>query len=49
MIETEAAFLQARKMGFHLFHGYFFSKPSIVSKSSSKITSQAQYLRILSV
>lgn len=37
-IETEAEFLQARKMGFHLFQGYFFSKPSIASKSTHKTT-----------
>lgn len=29
-IETEDEFRQAREMGFHLFQGYFFSRPNIV-------------------
>jgi len=49
-IETEAEFKQAKEMGFNLFQGYFFSKPSIVgkSKSSSKATTKTQYGRIIS-
>lgn len=31
-VETYEVFEQAKKMGFHLFQGYFFSKPEILSK-----------------
>jgi len=40
-IETYQEFEKAREMGFHLFQGYFFSKPQILSKkdiSSAQIT-----------
>lgn len=47
-IETEAEFIQAKEMGFDLFQGYFFSKPSIVGKPSSKSTTKTQYGRIIS-
>jgi len=47
-VETEAVYLQAKEMGFTLFQGYFFSKPSIVGKSSSKSTTKTQYGRIIS-
>ena len=46
-VETEEVFLQAKEMGFHLFQGYFFSKPNIVSKASSKTSSKGQYTRLL--
>lgn len=46
-IETKEEFLRAKEMGFHLFQGYFFSKPSITSKTPSKSTSKAQYFRII--
>lgn len=46
-IENEAAFHQAKAMGFHLFQGFFFSKPNIVGKSSDKTTTKTQYLRLL--
>ncbi|MBM7562361.1 EAL and HDOD domain-containing protein [Fusibacter tunisiensis] len=47
-IETEGEFDQARKMGFKLFQGYFFSKPSIVGKKNrTKTTSKTQYLRLI--
>ena len=47
-VETETVFLQAKAMGFTLFQGYFFSKPSIVGKPNSKSTTKAQYGRIIS-
>lgn len=47
-IETEAEFFKAKKMGFHLFQGYFFSKPSIVGKSNSKKSTKTQYARMIS-
>ena len=47
-IETEAEFNQAKDMGFDLFQGYFFSKPSIVGKPNSKSTTKIQYGRIIS-
>lgn len=46
-IETKEEFLKAKKMGFHLFQGYFFSKPSIAGKSHNERTSKAQYTLII--
>ena len=46
-VETEEVYKQAKEMGFTLFQGYFFSKPSIVGKSSSKSTTKTQYGRII--
>jgi EAL and modified HD-GYP domain-containing signal transduction protein len=40
-VETHEEFEQAKAMGFHLFQGYFFSKPEVLSKqdiSSGQIT-----------
>lgn len=46
-VETESEFLLAKSMGFKLFQGFFFSRPTIVGKSRSVRTStQNQYLRI---
>ena len=46
-VENQKDFLQAKKMGFHLFQGYFFQKPQIVSHSSSHTTTKAQYGRLI--
>jgi EAL and modified HD-GYP domain-containing signal transduction protein len=46
-VETEAEYLEAKKMGFRLFQGYFFSKPCIAGKSYNKTTSKAHYIRII--
>lgn len=46
-IESEDIFLKARDMGFKLFQGFFFSKPSIVMRSSMRKTPKVQYLRII--
>lgn len=46
-IETKEEFLKAKEMGFHLFQGYFFSKPSITSKSYDKGSYKAQYTYIM--
>lgn len=46
-IETKEEFLEAKEMGFHLFQGYFFSKPSIAGKSCDKTTAKIQYIRLL--
>lgn len=46
-IETNEEFLLAQKMGFHLFQGYFFFKPSIISKSNDKKSLKGQYCRLL--
>lgn len=36
-------------MGFHLFQGYFFSKPQIIGhKNDNKAAFKTQYVRILS-
>ncbi len=36
-VETYEEFEQAKKMGFHLFQGYFFSKPEILSKKDISV------------
>ncbi len=46
-IETNEEYQEALAMGFHLFQGYFFSKPSIVEKSKDEKSSKVQYARIL--
>ncbi len=46
-IETEADFIKAKEMGFHLFQGYFFSKPNIVGQSTDRTTTKTQYGRLL--
>lgn len=47
-IESEDEFKQAKEMGFHLFQGYFFSRPKIIGKTNeSKASSKVQYIRIL--
>ena len=47
-VECEEEFIAAKEMGFHLFQGYFFSKPNIVGKSENKTTNKVQYSRLLS-
>jgi len=46
-VETEEVFIKARDMGFTLFQGFFFSKPTIIKKSASKLASSSQYLLLL--
>lgn len=46
-IETKEEFIMAKKMGFHLFQGFFFFKPSIIAKSNDKKSVKGQYCRIL--
>lgn len=46
-IETEEEYIKAKEMGFTLFQGYFFSKPSIIGKPNSKATTKAQYSRMI--
>jgi len=46
-VETEVEFIQAKKMGFQLFQGYFFSKPSIAGRSYDKTPSKVQYFRLI--
>lgn len=46
-IETEEEFKKAKNMGFHLFQGFFFNKPCLISKSSSHTTVKSQYTRII--
>ncbi len=47
-VESLEEFEEAKKMGFHLFQGFFFQKPYIVSKSESKVSYAAHYALILS-
>ncbi|MBN2898883.1 MAG: EAL domain-containing protein [Clostridia bacterium] len=46
-IETNEEFQEAVEMGFHLFQGYFFSKPKIVTNSKVKASSKGDYVRII--
>ena len=46
-VETEEDFLRAREMGFHLFQGYFFSKPRIISKTHKRQSAVFQYNNII--
>lgn len=46
-IETAKEFQKALDMGFHLFQGFFFSKPSIVGGLRSKKSTNTVYQRIL--
>jgi len=46
-VETEEEFLKAKAMGFQLFQGYFFSKPSIAGRSCDKTPSKLQYIRLV--
>lgn len=47
-IETQGEFDRALAMGFHLFQGFFFSKPDIVEKATTRETSlKSQYALIL--
>ena len=47
-VETEEDFQEAKKMGFTLFQGYFFSKPIVVDiKNDKNTTTNSQYIRIL--
>ncbi len=46
-IETEEEFKKAKNMGFHLFQGFFFNKPCLISKSLSHTTVKSQYTRII--
>lgn len=46
-IETMEEFTKAKKMGFHFFQGFFFSKPSIVGGIKAKKSTNKIYQRIL--
>lgn len=46
-VETKQEFLQAKKMGFHLFQGFFFSRPSIIGKIDEKQSKKAHYIKII--
>ncbi len=46
-VETKEEYLQAKAMGFHLFQGFFFSRPSIVSKTSDKRVKRNEYFRLI--
>jgi EAL and modified HD-GYP domain-containing signal transduction protein len=46
-IETIDEFNKAKKMGFHFFQGYFFSKPNIVGGIKAKKSANIVYQQIL--
>lgn len=47
-VETHDDFVEAKKLGFQLFQGYFFSKPSIAGRSCNKTPTKQQYFRLIS-
>lgn len=47
-IETEEEYKRAKEMGFDLFQGYFFKKPSIIGQSNNKKSIKLNYVNILS-
>lgn len=47
-IERKEEYEKAKAMGFNLFQGYFFSKPSIISKQNDKKTTKLHYARLIS-
>lgn len=47
-VETVEEFLLAKEMGIHLFQGYFFCKPFVISKTNNKKSTKAQYARMIS-
>ncbi|HZK43383.1 MAG TPA: EAL domain-containing protein [Syntrophomonadaceae bacterium] len=46
-VETKEEFLKAKEMGFHLFQGYFFSRPSISCELFDKSISKYQYISLI--
>lgn len=46
-IEDKETFIRAKEMGFHLFQGYFFSKPIIVGGLRTRKTNNIVYQRIM--
>lgn len=46
-VETKEIYEAAKDMGFHLFQGYFFSKPRIISRSNKRFSSKFQYTSII--
>ncbi len=46
-VESHEVFLQAKKMGFKLFQGYFFAKPEIITEKGLT-TNQVSKLRLIS-
>lgn len=46
-IETKEEFEIAKRMGFQLFQGFFFDKPSIVGKISKKKSPKLSYLELM--
>lgn len=46
-VENVSEFEEAKAMGFTLFQGFFFSKPSIIGSSNDKTTTKSQYGRMI--
>ncbi|SFC59493.1 EAL and modified HD-GYP domain-containing signal transduction protein [Alkalibacterium subtropicum] len=46
-IETKEEYESAKKMGFHLFQGYFFAKPHIIGKTSNRKSPKLSYLELM--
>ncbi|WP_027107827.1 EAL and HDOD domain-containing protein [Lacticigenium naphthae] len=46
-VETEKEFLLAKKLGFHLFQGYFFQKPQMIAGMAIKKTPKIIYQMLL--
>ncbi len=46
-VETKEEYEKAKEMGFQLFQGYFFEKPSIIGKSNNKKSTKLNYIKLL--
>ncbi|TFE02374.1 EAL and HDOD domain-containing protein [Jeotgalibacillus salarius] len=46
-VETLEEFEHAKEMGFHLFQGYFFSRPNIITRATYKRQYKHTYLKVL--
>ncbi len=46
-IETKEEYEKAKAMGFHLFQGYFFEKPSIIGRSNNKKSTKLNYIKLI--
>lgn len=46
-VETLKDYNLAKKMGFHLFQGFFFEKPRIIGKTNNKKSPKLSYLKLI--
>lgn len=46
-VETKEEYELSKKMGFHLFQGFFFQKPDIIGQTSRRKSPKLSYMRII--